>query len=218
MCDGVILIFPYQSSVIKQNQNWLRNKWLLKDKFDVFKEKSYPTYWFLLYYYPINNCLEGGIMNCIPPLSNYFNKLSCVDLHKLLAASIQRHTIHPGAVRLMSWKKKKKKRLQFVIWLKNDKHLLEHGTWRKRQSFRGNSVSSANSIIIWYLRRVDLIWCNSGDIRPISSRWGLKHTVIPRPPLGQRTASSSLGSPSACCAAAGLGRRVRRWRASHHGD
>lgn len=177
-------------------------------------------YWFLLY--PINNCLEGGIMNCIPPhfqttLINFL-VLICTNFAFGCLHSAPHHPSRSSAVDELKEEEEKKKRLQFVIWLKNDKHLLEHGTWRKRQSFRGNSVSSANSIIIWYLRRVDLIWCNSGDIGPISSRWGLKHTVIPRPPLGQRTASSSLGSPSACCAAAGLGRRVRRWRASHQGD
>lgn len=141
-------------------------------------------------------------MNCIPhfqtPLIN-FVALICTNF-----ASTQ---CHASIQAERGWwverrKKKKKKRLQFVIWLKNDKHLLEHGTWRKRQSFRGNSVSSANSIIIWYLRRIDLIWWNSDDIRPISSRWGWntlqflsRHLARGRRPLWKSVGVQRGGGP-----------------------
>lgn len=134
-------------------------------------------------------------MNCIPHFQTTLINFVALTCTNFAFGCLQFGATHPSR---MSWKerKKKEKRLQFVIWFKNDKHLLEHGTWRKRQSLRGNPVSSANSIIIWYLRSADLIWWNSGDVRPISSRWGgrggVKHAAIPRPPPGQRTASSSL--------------------------
>lgn len=80
---------------------------------------------------------------------------------------------------------------QFVFWLKNDKHLLEHDTRWKRQSIWGDIMTSTNSI--WtsisfsYRHKSDFIWWNSSDILPISSRSAGGSTAISQPRMCQRT-------------------------------
>lgn len=140
-------MFPYQSSVIKYNHNkasYFETNHFWKTRLTdwVSSNLTYIVYHFI----SINNgvwnmasdsfCLRKPLWKLASELNWLYSPhqfcISCQGVHnqRKFTRAITCDNIH----------------FQFVIWLKNDKHLLGHDIWRKCQSMWGNTMTSINSI------------------------------------------------------------------------